>query len=213
MSSEELKKIAHEHRELEHAILANFRVWSLCENVLSVLVQRVLRLEGPMGSFGSVVYFSATSLGARLAMVDNLVTHMLEACVWTDKSIGERATKVWASTYKLLDDSIWERNIIAHGSIHPIFAQGKNHVRITSPMFDVLRFSGKLVKGKIPGLGLEGLQKANRRLLKAHDAIHMFMAFLAFIPLGDAQPLYTPATWQEKLAQLEAHLQKNGNRS
>jgi hypothetical protein len=54
----------------------------------------------------------------------------------------------------------------AHGTIHTLVIEGKNHVRLTSPAFDVIRVGRPIAEGKIPGITADSLRRSNEKLAK-----------------------------------------------
>src|SRR5687767_7792920 len=99
----ELLRLAEERKALDEAILSHFRLWSMAEFSLTNLLISLLGIPPSRNYLAMVVYYTPTSLDARLAMVDNTVVHFIEAVPWEDKSIPERFTPLWAKVKKHMD--------------------------------------------------------------------------------------------------------------
>jgi hypothetical protein len=152
-----------EYRELQSAILALARAWSQLELALSNLLYELLNLPSKASRLAHTVYFSPTSLDARMTMVGNLVARYVEE----NKAVPELSglMPLWDN----MDEPHFKsartvRNAMAHGCAQKFQWRGEMYVRLMSPAFDVIRVWKKFDEGKIPGLSVKQVSSSVRKV-------------------------------------------------
>ncbi len=143
----------------------------------------------------NVIYFSPTSLEARITLVSNAVLQLNEE---DEQGLSDLRPQ-WTNVIKKMRPERETRNAVAHGSPISFHVRGKKYVRWASPPFDHLRVGRLISKDKIPGVSADQLVRSGqqlRYLMECVDDVNR-----AVVAYRD-----TPSTFQEKLVVLQEHV-------
>jgi len=127
-------------------MLALMFEWAELENALALLLGKII--HDPSNSLASAIYFAPSNTETRMG----IVTAALKVNLSPSPHFTE-ILKRWKTLQNRFGRKKNIRNQIAHGQIITIRFNGKNHIRLTSPLFDFSRHSDSLKKGQKPGLG------------------------------------------------------------
>lgn len=151
--------LEHEHERLRGAILAHQQVWVELEIAMSTLLYEVLRLEPRSSHIAYALYYSPTSIEARTELVHNALCQLIA------ENTGLVVIEpLWALTYKKIGRARAIRNAVAHGMPLTLSVNGKNHARLTSPAFDIIRVGRIISKGQVPGIAAQNLMDAVKKV-------------------------------------------------
>jgi hypothetical protein len=153
------------HGSISRIVLA----WSDLENALMLVLRSVL--NEPSGAIASAIYFSPASAEVRIKLVDSAF----------DTLAGyspnyPRIMEVWrrarGSVHRLKNT----RNAVSHGQIITIFQFGKNHVRLTAPMFNFKALGVAHQKRQLPGLSSNDIIQSAIRMGQVSNVMSHFSA-------------------------------------
>jgi hypothetical protein len=163
------------------------------ESSLSELLQRLL--GGGESKIGFAIYFSPTSFEARSEIVGNTVIQLA-----SEQAPLKKLIPLWATIAEKIDRMRRLRNAIAHGhsSIH-ITKRGVIHTRWSPPAFDIIRLGGKRKQGQIPGLSIQEIEAAARKLFRLRMCVDCVGRLVREWQEGNP-------SLQEKFAELNVYL-------
>ena len=201
MIDDQTKTFLEECNEMNALILDHFKVWSFVEMGMRRLLSQILQLKPESDSLSSVIYYTPTSLGARIEIVDKVTVHYMECWKFNGEIHGTGFFPSWKKIAGALIGGMKTRNTVAHASPITVYMYGKDHCRLTSAMDDVIRVGGKAAKQELPGYGVYDLRKCNARLRVVTDALDITREFIDFLQTKHGAS-------HEILQKLEDHLKK-----
>ena len=190
-----IKKLLVENLALREAVSEIILAWSSIEGELALILRNVIG-DGP-GDVASAIYFAPASSEVRIRIVDAAFTERIKPTPH-----GANIVDQWARFLKILSRLKDTRNAVGHGSIVTIARYGKNHARLTAPIFDFRRISPALARRQLPGLSSNDIRQSVKRMGKAGEILTLF------IQIVDPHVLNNEPILLEKLAQVIELLEK-----
>lgn len=157
------KKSKQEENEIHLAIETFNKLFSSLESALSLLLHSILNAKGEVAF---AIYYSPTSFDARAEIVGNA---LFQIAVENPK-LGT-LVDIWQQVGKKIDRVRRLRNAIAHGSVSTLLINGKQYVRLSPPIFDVIRLGRTVDKGQVPGLSTHDISGGIAKLREAADFV------------------------------------------
>lgn len=195
---EELSRLARETYDLREGITNITLAWANIENAAVMLLASIFREQS--AALSSAVYFSMTGLDARLNAIDAAFRTLIAG-----HRFEPQISEGWNTFTNRMKRMKTTRNKVAHGQIVTVFHHGKNHARLSSPVFDFRRAAAAHAKRQLPGLSASDLRGAIEGASKAVDLIWVFDAMIDPIYQNDVPAL------QQKLAELAMLLHHPNN--
>lgn len=191
----ESQKLGAERVAMTSATARFHELFSGLEVALSALLYATI--NRPDTRVAYAIYYSPTGFDARVGIVENAV---LETVL--EVPTLRRLLELWPTIRKGINRSRNLRNAIAHGSqlVHHI--NGKMHLRLSPPAFDVIRIGRVIANRQIPGLTANDLKVGAQKLIWAIDRVDEVNRLLTAHYAGD------PAL-PERFLELEAGLKKS----
>ena len=115
-------------------------------------------LNDPSNAMASAIYFAPSNTETRIAIVSAALRMKLGGLPHFSE-----IESAWTRFINSLNRRKQVRNKVAHGAIVTIAMKGKNHVRLTAPMFDFFRNYPR-AKGQIPGLSGHDIDAAAKEV-------------------------------------------------
>jgi uncharacterized protein with HEPN domain len=197
-SEHDRKALDKEHEALRNSIWAFNATFSELEVALSALLYEALHI--PKSKVAYAIYHSPNGFDARTEIVDNVIQQL----VLENERLKDLQPH-WSALYDDFRGTRIMRNRLAHGFPVTLAIRGKNHARLTSPVFDEIRVGRSIREGRIPGLTASDISngaKKARWLIDRVDDVNRLLAVFH----EDGNP-----TLPEKFAALVAGLQTKGS--
>jgi hypothetical protein len=195
-ASEEMKAHADHHRRLWNGVAAMTFAWANLENAMVILLGNIIEPK-LIGRFSSAIYFAVGGLDVRISIVDAAFRELLDQHQFRDQIMEK-----WDSLLNTIGRLKRTRNKVAHGQITTTSANGKNHVRLTAPIFHQQSSRAAFRKRQIPGISANDLEKSVQAVNQAITQLFSFSS-IANLITGN-QPHRLPGA----IAELEALVQK-----
>ena len=195
------KRVEREHTELRNAIWAFNQRFSELEIALSTLLYEAIHAEPRSSKIAYAVYYSPDGFHGRIALVDNVIKQL----IFENGGLSD-LTEQWNILFKNFGGVRKMRNTLAHGTPITLLIRGRNHVRLTSPAFDVIRVGRPLAStGDPPGLKTDDIRDGTSKLRWLADRVDEVNRAI------DAFHQNEPKAFSERFAALKAGLQTSHN--
>jgi hypothetical protein len=155
-----------ELRELDAVVLHHMKLWSELETALSTLFYEILHTEPRSSLIPYVIYYSPEGFDAREKIVDKTLRQFLR-----ENPKSSAIEPHWDRIHDELNKAREMRNKIAHGAPLILGIRGKNYVRHSPPAFDVNRVGNLIPTGTIPGVSVEEISRANKKIIKLVECV------------------------------------------
>jgi hypothetical protein len=190
----EVARLAAEQASLREALVNITLEWSHVENNFAYVLQSILR--EPSALFASAIYFAPAGAEVRINIVDAAFITLAEM-----SPHHERVIHAWQHVVAHATKTRRVRNAVAHGMIVTIKSlSGKNHVRLTAPLFDFRRIGSAIAKKQLPGLSSHDIMQSAKQMVELRKALDLCAN------VASALMDRNETTLLQKLAQLEADL-------
>jgi hypothetical protein len=191
----EFAQLAAENASLREALATITLEWSHVENKFAQVLRDVLASD-PRGLFASAVYFAPAGAEVRINIVDAAFLTLAEM-----SPHHERVIHAWQHVIARATKVRRTRNAVAHGMITTVNSpSGKNHIRLTAPMFDFRRLGAAMAKDQLPGLSSHDILQSATQMVELGKRLNQCAAVASALRSGDEPTLLGI------LAQLEADL-------
>jgi hypothetical protein len=200
-------KLAQESQAMNEAIVSAVRAWAGLENALAYLLGTIITQGG--GSLGMAIYYRPSATETRIAIVDEAIIHF--CAVHSD---GASVKVLWTKLHARIGNSKSTRNKIIHGNVvtHGT-AKGRNHIRLTAPIFDASSKNRDLVqsietarhggsRAQLPGMSVNDVRNSARNF----SELGQMVAELRLIMSHMQRVVPEPASFQKKFQTLADHL-------
>jgi hypothetical protein len=117
--------------------------WAALENSMAVLLEAIVGNQ--QKAIGCAIYFAPGGAETRFDIVDRAFLTFIQGEPRADTIFNE-----WVHFMKKLSKSRLKRNAIIHGNVITYSAFGKNHARLSPPIFDFARMNHG--SPQLPGL-------------------------------------------------------------
>jgi hypothetical protein len=168
---EEMQRCQAEVQQLRAAVADVTLAWAEVENVLVRVLTAVFDRDDL--SLPSAIYFSATSLDGRLAIVDSAFRWLFR-----NHAAEKRVMDVWDRARSKFKNLKKVRNNVAHGQI---VIEGRIQVeatkyypRLTAPAFDFETRRRAKAGGQLPGMSANDLRQSAGAVVEFSKALDRF---------------------------------------
>jgi hypothetical protein len=200
MSADSVTKLAQEHLALREAISQIVLAWSNIENDFMLVLQGVL--NDPTGAIASAIYFAPASAEVRMKIVDRALDAHIEGSQYY-----ERISRAWQHTLHAANRVKKTRNTVSHGQLVTVGWNGKNHIRLTAPLFNFRPFAAAHSKRQLPGLSSNDIRKSASKMAEVGQAV------VLFVKVADAIHEKSDTRLIEILTEIERRLNQQRNDS
>jgi hypothetical protein len=180
---QERKKIAAEYQAIREAMLDLMFSWAGLENTLSILLGKIIR--DPSNNLASAIYFAPSNTETRL----NIIGSVLKMAIGGSPHYETKIAPAWKRFTNSFGGRKSVRNQVAHGQITTMGVKGKNHARLTSPLFDFGRIGGPLSRGNLAGLSSNDIRQSAVAIRKLTDEVDNWMKIVDAIYAGNEKAL------------------------
>jgi hypothetical protein len=196
---ETLRRLAEETRRLREGVALITFAWANVENAMAMLLHAILRDD--QGRFSSAIYFTPSAIETRFNIVNKAFHELLDGTP-VEKELSEVGSKIFSKLQKLKET----RNKVAHGQVVTSGSlNGKNHVRLMHPIFNVQKSREAFRAGQLAGLTASDLEKHLAIVSQLVTRLEVLRSIVDLIHEGDF------ATWRQKVPELTADLHRATN--
>jgi HAMP domain-containing protein len=189
------EKIEKEHSQFRMATANMIIMWGIVESNMARLLDVFLGTENY--TLGSVIYSTPTATEVRIKIVDAVARQLLHL-----GRLDPTSFSIWEKLNRTLNRLKNTRNKVVHGQLSTYTTKNIVTVRLTSQMFDHIRFRDDKAQRQIPGLSVNDVENSTSAMGKCSDHI----GFLA-AALRDRERDPLSSSWRQKVQQLAGDLQ------
>ncbi len=191
----EIHKLSEDHKTICEGILSVTIGWASLENGVAIILESIL---GPSdNALGFAVYFTPGNAETRFDIVDHTLRAFIEGSPHEPAILKE-----WKHLFNKLNSTRQTRNKIIHGNITTTHVRGKNHVRLTPPIFDRQRMTAQWKGKQLPGMSAHDVTAAGTRISDLDKSVSLMNDAISAFKVGDTKAL------QKTLLELEGRHQK-----
>jgi len=172
-------RLAAETRRLRELVASISFAWANVENAMVMLLYAILRDD--QGRISSAIYFAPNALETRFSIVDKALIELAD-----NMCCEQEIAKAWGDVLSQLQKLKQTRNKIAHGQISTVSSKGgKNHVRLTRPIFNIQDSRQGRRAGQILGLTASDLDTHVGLVRTVIEKLDAFRLIVDLIHAGD----------------------------
>jgi hypothetical protein len=180
------KRMAEDQREILSEVANITLGWANVENALVLLLDGILndRHNTKMTAILSTMYFSLSNLESRIGLVDAAIRATFDG-----NALEKEFEPEWNHLRNKLNGLKKVRNKVAHGQLATVAVGRRNHVRLTSPIFDFQSSREAQKNRQVPGLSASDLRHSRIAIGSAIAIIDAFSEIMAHLRSNDISTL------------------------
>jgi hypothetical protein len=179
-TSPEFRAMAAEHKAIMDRVALVTFSWANVENSMVMLLRAIIRDEA--GGLASAIFFAPSNLETRFSIVDRALR---EVCY--QRPPASPIVASWGTWLNTLNRLKGTRNKIAHGHISTVAMGGKQHVRLTAPIFDFERSRTAHRSRQVPGLSSSDIQSHLDAVSRVLDVLTKFQKAIEHLGQPNSQ--------------------------
>ena len=193
--SNEVHQLSEDHKTIREGILSVTMGWAALENAVATILESIL---GPSDkTLGFSVYFTPGNAETRFDIVDRTLRAVIVGSPHEPAILKE-----WKHLFNKLNSARQTRNKIIHGNIATVYIRGKNHARLTPPIFDFQRMAGRSKNMQLPGMSAHDVTAAGTRIWDLDKWVDLMYGAISAFKADDTKAL------QKTLLELAIRRQK-----
>lgn len=204
----DFKELATHTQRMHTAIASVVQNWAGLENSVARLLDVMIQPSG----IGMALYYSPNATETRFDLTDTAVQHLS-----LRHHPGSVLLDIWTKILAKMGKAKASRNKIIHGNVAMIFKNGRNHLRLIPPIFDIGHQNREFIKAgsskrpqhnpmltQLPGMSVHDVEAVVSNISELSAFCHRLRWPIILMQTCPDKPEAS----LEKLRELEADLTK-----